>query len=319
MANKKINIGISSCLLGEETRYDGDHNYAPEIVEAWDSAFNWISVCPEVAIDLGVPRETIDLVEVDNQIRLLRTNTRTDLTNRMNRFISRQLTALDKQHLHGFILRSKSPSCGLSRVPIEGENGRVMHRRGQGLFAAALVKRFPFLPVAEDGKLKTESARNNFLERVFAHQRWTECVTCSKSKKAVVEFHKQHRIQLVAHGIGPLKQLDELIANRKPLSPARLKKNYGELFFQALERPITPPRATVALKQVFRELKPKLHPKRKQVIENAIIDARNVDAPISRPWGMLRHELENHSLPGLFNQSWFQPSDSELKLSWFGS
>jgi uncharacterized protein YbbK (DUF523 family)/uncharacterized protein YbgA (DUF1722 family) len=315
MDDKKPNIGISSCLLGEKTRYDGDHSYAPEIVEAWDSAFNWIAVCPEVSIDLGVPRETIDLVEIDNQIRLLRTNTRTDLTNRMNRFISRQLTLLDKQNLHGFILRSKSPSCGLSNVPIEGEHGRRLHQKGQGLFAKALQKRFPFLPIAEDGKLNTLEAKNNFLERVFAHKRWIEEVASSKNKKSILEFHQRQKLQLLAHGAGPAKQLDDLVDKHKPLSPARLKKHYGELFFHALERPVTPPRATIALKKAFREIKPSLHPKRKLVIAKSIVQARAMDAPLSKPWGMIRFELQTQ----LNEQSWFNPTEQELKLLWFGS
>ncbi len=64
----KPKIGISSCLLGNRVRYDGEHQYNAKITETLDKHFELVPFCPEMDIGLGVPRSKIQLVEQSNQI-----------------------------------------------------------------------------------------------------------------------------------------------------------------------------------------------------------------------------------------------------------
>ncbi len=61
-ASKPIRIGISSCLLGQEVRFDGGHKRDPFLTDTLGAQVEWVAVCPEVEMGLGTPRETLRLV-----------------------------------------------------------------------------------------------------------------------------------------------------------------------------------------------------------------------------------------------------------------
>lgn len=76
-------IGISSCLLGEEVRHDGDYKRDPFLVQTLDPMVEWVQVYSEVEIGLGAPRETILLIGDQNElngVRLVTGKTKVDLT-----------------------------------------------------------------------------------------------------------------------------------------------------------------------------------------------------------------------------------------------
>jgi uncharacterized protein YbbK (DUF523 family) len=168
---EKIRLGISSCLLGAEVRYDGGHKRDAFLTDTLGPFVEWVPVCPEVEIGLGVPRDTLRLVGDEEAPRLIVQKTGEDLTARMQRFARARAEELAALRLHGYVLKRASPSCGLFRVRVHCENG-APSGGGRGLFAAALVERFPTLPVEEEGRLTDPAIRENFIERVFAAARW---------------------------------------------------------------------------------------------------------------------------------------------------
>jgi uncharacterized protein YbbK (DUF523 family) len=129
----------------------------------------WVKVCPEVEIGMGTPREPIELADEDGRIRLLSVTTRIDYTALMTAYAARRVDALAAEDLSGFILKTDSPSCGLTGVKVHITDGRSS-RTGTGLFAQALLARFPDLPIEEEGRLADPQRRAQFLERVFAYQ-----------------------------------------------------------------------------------------------------------------------------------------------------
>ena len=159
---KALRIGISSCLLGDEVRWDGGHKLA-----GWLGDFanvEWVRVCPEMEIGLGVPREPIRLVREGSRIALRGVDSNTDVTERMADWSGRFLAGLDD--LDGYVLKSRSPSCGLRDVPVEGDT-----TAGRGLFAEELVRAHPELPVAEETDLGTREGRERFVARARAYRR----------------------------------------------------------------------------------------------------------------------------------------------------
>jgi uncharacterized protein YbbK (DUF523 family) len=168
-----IRVGISACLLGEEVRWDGGHKRAQFLLDAFGASVQWIPICPEVETGFGTPREPMRLARVDGMVRLVTLNTARDVTPPMEDFIRRRVADLRRDTLSGYILKSNSPSCGLERVAIFDPQGNVTEP-GQGLFAEALVREFPELPVEEEGRLSDPQLLNAFVERVFAYHRATQ-------------------------------------------------------------------------------------------------------------------------------------------------
>lgn len=154
----KPRVGISSCLLGERVRYDGGHKRDAWLVDVLGADVEWVPVCPEVEAGFGTPREPVDMVRRADGVRLLMAvHTNRDLTAPMRRFIERRIEELAVARLSGYVLKAGSPSCGLDEEP--------------GLFAEALLTRFPDLPIEDERRLADPERRRQFVARVFAYHR----------------------------------------------------------------------------------------------------------------------------------------------------
>jgi uncharacterized protein YbbK (DUF523 family) len=166
---RSIRIGISSCLLGQEVRYDGGHKYDPSLADMFGQPVEWVPICPEVEAGFGTPREPMHLVRVGGDVRLLTVTTGRDLTGDLDAFAVRRLDAIAREHLAGYVLKADSPSCGLERVKVYEHD--AFERTGRGRFAAALVARYPDLPVEDEARLADPRLRRDFVDRVIAYSR----------------------------------------------------------------------------------------------------------------------------------------------------
>ena len=162
-------VGISRCLLGERVRYDGGHKHNPVIAEELGSHFQWIPVCPEVECGLGTPRETLQLIGPSATPRLVTSDSNQDMTDVMLRFADSCIRDLLKAGIHGFILKARSPSCGLDNVDVH--DGEYLSKNGRGLFASVVTTYCPSLPVENETRLQHRDVRDQFIERVIAYQK----------------------------------------------------------------------------------------------------------------------------------------------------
>ncbi|HYN21288.1 MAG TPA: DUF523 domain-containing protein [Thermoanaerobaculia bacterium] len=166
----RLRIGVSSCLLGEEVRYDGGHKREAVLVEVLGREVEWVPVCPEVEIGLGTPRPPMNLVRIGGETRLITAETGADHTAAMRSYAERRVEELAGERLAGYIFKKDSPSCGLDRVKLYPAAGGDPTREARGLFAEALVRRFPDLPVEEEDGLRDPVRRERFLSRVRSHR-----------------------------------------------------------------------------------------------------------------------------------------------------
>lgn len=150
MPRKKLKIGISSCLLGLNTRYNGEKKECPMIYELLKDKVDFIPICPEYGCGLGVPRPPMHLMVSPKGTRCIVTETGEDKTDELLDWIGVELHLLERCDIAGFIFKSKSPSCGLKNVELFLPNGKSMGRCGKGLFAAALERNFPGMTVCEE-------------------------------------------------------------------------------------------------------------------------------------------------------------------------
>lgn len=163
---KKIRLGISSCLSGENVRYDGGHKLDSFLMDTLGRFADFVTVCPEAECGLSIPREAMRLVGDPEDPRLMTRKTLIDHTDRMKKWTAKVLRELEKEDLRGFIFRSRSPSCGMTGVKVYDETGNSI-RNGSGLFARAFMDRFPMLPVEEDERLHDPAIRESFIEQIL--------------------------------------------------------------------------------------------------------------------------------------------------------
>jgi uncharacterized protein YbbK (DUF523 family) len=161
-------VGISACLLGQEVRWNGEHRREPWLVEVLGERVEWVPVCPELEVGLGVPREPIRLVGDPRAPRLVGERSGRDHTEAMLRFAEQRVRALAQLGLSGYVTKRDSPSCGLRGVPVHpaGPPGPAIEA-GTGLFVRVLRARMPDLIVEDEVRLRDPSARDAFVARVL--------------------------------------------------------------------------------------------------------------------------------------------------------
>lgn len=162
-----ITIGISACLFGQNTRYDGGHRLEQGLLDLVAGNVVLMPLCPEAECGLGIPREPMQLEGNPENPKLLTMATRQDLTDRMRIWIAQRLDRMAGEAVGGLILKARSPSCGM-RVPVHGP-GTGENAHSLGLFAHACRQRFPTLPIADEEELRDPATLAAFLKRVADH------------------------------------------------------------------------------------------------------------------------------------------------------
>ena len=310
---QQIRIGISSCLLGEKVRFDGGHKRDPFIVDILGKYFQWVPVCPEMEMGLGAPRQTMRLEGSIETPRLITLKTNEDLTETMQRFAAKRLTDLSTINLHGYILKKNSPSCGMQQVRVYKQK-RSPQRRGRGLFARALMDRFPLLPVEEEGRLQDMRWRENFIERVFAHYRWHRLIAMQPAAEDLVYFHAQHKLTLLAHSRKHYQALGRLTAQAGTLPMQELLASYGQTFMAGLSVKATPKKHADVLVHLLGYINKQINSADKEDLITHIEAYRQESVPLVVPLTLLQHHFRRHPTPWVQNQTYLYPYPVELML-----
>lgn len=308
-----VRIGISSCLLGQEVRFDGGHKRDRFLTDTFGQFVEWVAVCPEVEAGFGTPRAAMRLADRDGRLRLLTIKTGVDLTDTMTDYARRRVGQLAGEDLSGYVLKKDSPSCGLERVKVYGAHG-VPARSGRGLFAASLVDRHRFLPVDEEGRLSDPRIRDNFIERVFAYRRLRDLFAGRWTVGGLVRFHTAHKLTLMAHSPKAYRALGQLVARAKGLACPEVEARYTEGFMTALETIATPRRHANVLQHMAGYFKTTLDEASRAELQAAIEDYRAGLVPLVVPITLFRHHVRHHGVPYLAGQVYLDPHPKELML-----
>ncbi len=303
-------LGISACLLGERVRFDGNHKLNSYIVGTLGRFFDFVPVCPEVAIGMGIPRPPIHLVGDPEQPRAVGVrDPELDVTDALTTFSQRQVRELGA--ICGYILKSKSPSCGMERVKVYGEQGL---RHSAGLYARALMTAHPLLPVEEEGRLGDPGLRDNFLERVFAFRRWQLLAAAGLTPGELVEFHAMHKLSLMAHGQERYRALGRLVAEAGTRPLAALTADYLSAFMAALKQTATIKRQVNVLHHAMGYLKRELDREDKAELLEVITAYAEERVPLVVPITLLKHHFRRHPHPYMDRQVYLNPPREELFL-----
>jgi len=308
----QIAIGVSACLLGEKVRYDGGHKHDSYITGTLGTFFRLVPVCPEVECGMPIPREAMRLVGSPENPRLITVRSGVDKTGQMLEFSERKVRELEREKLSGFIFKKNSPSSGLYRVKVY-QDGQPA-RNGSGLFAAAVVRHFPLLPVEEEGRLNDPQLRENFLERVFAFHRWN-CFLADKPEAGkLVAFHTAHKLLMMAHSPAIYREMGKVVAAAGKNAGADLFTAYGELLMRGLALHATPKKNANVLMHIMGYFKKQLSAVEKAELLAIIDQYRNRLVPLIVPITLLRHYVMKYEQHYLQGQVYLSPHPAELML-----
>ncbi|MGE3508553.1 MAG: YbgA family protein [Vicinamibacterales bacterium] len=324
-SDAKPRIGVSACLLGRPVRFDGGHKRDPFLVETFGQHVEWVSVCPEVEAGLGTPRETMRLVLVGtpgrekgetyppDRVTLIVHKSGADVTALMRRFARARVEALTGERLSGFVLKKDSPSCGMERVKVYAASGPA-ERAGRGLFAEALLARWPNLPVEEEGRLGDPRLRDNFVERVFAYQRLRQLFDRRWTIGDLVQFHTAHKLTLMAHAPVAYRELGRLVAGARQAGRKELQTEYAARFMQALTVIATPSRQANVLQHMLGYFKQSLDAAARAELLDLIEQHRLGRVPLIVPITLFKHHVRRLNVAYLAGQVYLDPHPRELSL-----
>lgn len=307
-----IRIGVSSCLLGAKVRFDGGHKRDDFLVNTFGAWVEWVPVCPEVEVGMSTPRESVRLVREGSDVRMLAPKSGKDWTEPMRAYSAQRAEKLAAAELSGYVLKKDSPSCGMERVKVHGDG--MPTKSGRGVFAVALLARFPNLPVEEEGRLCDPRLRDNFVERVFAYHRLRRFFSDHWTIGGLVAFHTAHKLQLMAHAPGSYETLGRLVARAKGLPREELRESYETEFMQGLKAIATTRRNTNVLHHILGYFKRLLDGEARAELLGVIEDYGRGLVPLVVPITLIRHHVRLHSVAYLAGQVYLEPHPKELML-----
>lgn len=287
--SQKIYLGISSCLLGNKVRYDGNHKEQRLITQKLANKYEFVSLCPEMAIGLGVPRKPIHLIgDRENQRVVEVNNKEVDVTHQLVSFGKQKANELD--YISGFIFKKGSPSCGLYSVKIYQSANSVLNK-GMGLFAQQIVKHNPLLPVEEEGRLNDEKLRRNFFQRVEVYYRWNQLLNSGLSKGKIIDFHSRHKFLLLAHCEKTYRELGRFMSQIGNYDLEIFSKEYISLLMNGLKKPTTRNKHINVLQHIAGFFKKNLDSHDKHEFSQLIEHYREGIMPREALLTMLKHYL----------------------------
>jgi len=305
-------IGVSACLLGEQVRYDGGHKHDPYITDILGRFFRLVSVCPEVGCGLPTPREAMRLEGDPAAPRLMTTRSRVDKTGQMLAYCNAKVVELEQEDLCGFIFKKNSPSSGLFRVKVY--NNGMPVKQGSGLFAAAVVRHFPLLPVEEEGRLNDTAIRENFLERIFSYRRWKDFLAGKPDIGGLVEFHTRHKLLIMSHSVQQYRQMGALVAHAVEMKKTDLFATYEEQFMKALALNASVKKQTNVLMHIMGYFKRDLTRAEKEELLDVINQYHDRLTPLIVPLTLIKHYVNKYGQPYLQQQIYLSPHPAELML-----
>ena len=311
---EKIKIGISSCLLGENVRYDSGHKHDRYITDTLGNFFDWIPTCPEVAIGLGVPRPSIRLQFVGKETKLIEPRSENDLTEKMKAFSKRRVKSLAKEGLCGYILKSKSPSCGMARLKIYRGYAERPATNGVGVFAEELLSTNLNLPIEEEGRLMDPVLRENWIRRVFAFYNFKKMVAFRPSIGKLVKFHSAYKFVVLSHCPKSYKELGQIVANAKSIGINESTIRYEKIFMTALKKKATRAKNVNVMEHLLGFFKKELDSHIRQEILQTIKDFRDGYTTIIVPITIIRHYANILEIDYLMNQAYLNPHPKQLAL-----
>lgn len=302
-------VVLSKCLELEPVRYNGQR-IPDQFVRQLMDWVELVPVCPEVGIGLGVPRDTIRMVDRDGETRLMQPSTEEDLTEQMRKFTADFLDSLGP--VDGFVLKNGSPTCGTSNVKVYGamENAPGV-RKEPGMFAAEVLEEFGHLAVEDEGRLRNYPIRHHFLTQLFAFTELRE-LGDSPTMAKLVDFQRRYKHLLYLYDEPRQRTLGRVVANHEGLAVDEVWERYAEVFREALSDSPSRKAHINALTHMYGHFKDKLPQAERKEFLRMLDEFRNHHLTLNAPISIIRSWCARHEYDYLADQAYLEPYPREL-------
>ncbi len=308
---KKVPVGISSCLLGQQVRFDGGHKKNDYITKTLGEYFDFIPFCPEMASGMGTPRPSIQLRQTSHGLRCVGVKDHNlDVTDQLRQCAENQHDWL--QNLCGYILKKDSPSCGMERVKVYINDHPT--RIGTGIFSQYIQDNFPLLPIEEEGRLADPHLRENFIQRVYIMQRWKQLNVIGLSLNKLTTFHSRHKLIVMSHDQNLARALGKLAASATKNNLPHISQKYGENLMKCLKIRATRGNHVNVLQHIQGYLKRQLDDEDKKELIETIERYRLGYLPLIVPITLLRHHFRRMPNTFINNSFYMAPYPEELVI-----
>jgi uncharacterized protein YbgA (DUF1722 family)/uncharacterized protein YbbK (DUF523 family) len=305
----KPRVVVSECIEFQNCRWNSIM-ISSDFVKNLKKYVDFLPICPEVEIGLGVPRDPIRIILQNESLRLVQPATNRDVTENMNQFSKNFLDSL--KEIDGFILKFRSPSCGIKESKIYAKKEKSMAiSKGPGFFGRAVLEHFPYLPIETEGRLRNFEIRENFLTKLYAFSSFRK-LKDSNSFNELLNFHTQNKFLLMSYNQSELKKLGNIVANFKGKSFNDVIKDYEVHFRNTFAKNPRPSSCNNILQHSLGYFSKKISHEEKIFFLNTLQDYNDGRLPISVPLNLMKSFINRFNEEYLLTQSFFEPYPHEL-------
>lgn len=308
-----MKLGVSSCLLGCQCRYNGQGSRDDFILNTLGKYFELVPYCPEEPV-FGTPREPIRLVDTDGETRVMTNVTKVDVTNELQDVCDGFVEDIKGKELCGFIFKSKSPTCGIERVKLYKPDSYLCEKKGVGVFAQSVMDKFPLLPIEEEGRLEDPWLRENFLMAIFAYVDLENFTKTAKSIRDIVDFHTSYKYLIYAKSTKHYKKLGHIVANSEHIKFDEILANYTEIFKEAINQKGTIPKTYNILLHIYGYFKKSITKDERDEILGSMEEFKQGLVPLIVIIKILELYIKRFNIEYLAKQKFLNPYPKELAL-----
>lgn len=308
-----MKLGVSECLLGVQCRYDGSGAKDKYVVGVLQKHFEFVAFCPEKVI-FGTPCDTIRQVEIEGEVQIQIGKSQENVTPQLQESSNNMADAAGAEDLCGFILKSKSPTCGIERVKVYQPINAPSEKKGVGLFAKALKERYPYLPMEEEGRLEDAWLRENFLMQVFAYDAVSKFMKSNPKMKDLIAFHTSYKYLIYAKSTVAYKLLGNIVANTKKQSLEEILNAYHQEFLIAINEKGSINKTYNVLLHIYGYFKKLISMDEKQHVLTAIEEFKEGIIPLIAVIKLLNLYVKRFEMSYLKAQKFLNPYPPELGL-----
>lgn len=312
----RLKIAVSDCLKGVECRYNGGHAQDDFVKNQLAKYADFVPFCPEAAV-IGTPRETIRLVDVKGQVRVLGSKSNTDYTDGLQDYAEKRVALIAQRNVDGAVVKSRSPSCGLERIKVYRESGEWFGSNDpmtQGLFTGHLQKTLPYLAIEEEGRLQDAWLRENFMMQVFSAARWREFLESEPNVADFQRFHRDHKYLLMSKNEAIYRQMGPIVAQADSANLTSALQQYAELFHQAIAEKAKRGQMINVLQHLYGYFKKQVSADEKVFFHDALEEFREGLIPLVAVIKVLQQFIHHYGSEYLQTQIIFHPYPAELAL-----
>jgi len=308
--NVKPKVVVSKCIEFDSCRYNAQI-IRSDFVSKLKKFVEFIPICPEFEIGLGIPRDPIRIIEKEKKRILIQPLTDKDVTKKMNDFSDKFLDNL--KNIDGFILKSQSPSCGIKDVKIYPRTTNSAPKfRDSGFFGQKVLEKYYFLAIEDEARLRNTAIKDHFLKKIYTFARFRK-IKETKNIKDLIDFHTENKFLIMSYSQKNLKEMGKIVSNQKKDSMKKIIIVYEKLLYDTFSKGVRCNSNINILQHAFGYISKNITADEKKMFLNSLDKYKNKKVSLEIPVAIIKSWIIRFDESYLRNQTYFEPYPLDLQ------